>query len=181
MVFAANRSPQLSFVGVPAGCASLALLCIDEDAPTLPDDVNQEGRTVAEDLPRGPFVHWVMVDLAPDCPGLDEGTVSEGVIPRGESRPCGPEGSRQGKNDYTHWFAGHSDMAGTYLGYDGPAPPWNDERLHHYHFTLYALDLPRLPVQGAFTAAEVRAAMQGHILAEATLVGTYTCNPALHA
>ena len=55
-----------------------------------------------------------------------------------------------------------------------PAPPWNDERVHRYHFLLYALDLERVPVEGAFSAADVRRAIAGHILAQATLTGTYT-------
>lgn len=45
--------------------------------------------------------------------------------------PDVPAGSRQGLNDYTAFMAG-SEMAGDYFGYDGPCPPWNDERLHHY-------------------------------------------------
>ncbi len=43
-------------------------------------------------------------------------------------------------------------------------------------FTLYAVVLPRLPLEGVFTGAQVRAAMAGHVLAEATLSGTYTLN-----
>jgi Raf kinase inhibitor-like YbhB/YbcL family protein len=70
-------------------------------------------------------------------------------------------------------------MAGNYFGYDGPCPPWNDERLHHYVFTLYALDAPRLALGAAFSGAEARQAMQGRILAQATLTGLYSLNPAL--
>jgi hypothetical protein len=70
-------------------------------------------------------------------------------------------------------------MGGQYFGYDGPCPPWNDERLHHYHFELYATDVDRCPVDGAFTARDVRAALAGHVLAEAHLTGTYSLNPAV--
>ena len=70
-------------------------------------------------------------------------------------------------------------MAGQYFGYDGPCPPWNDERLHHYHFVLYATDLARCPVEGAFTGQQVRTALAGHVLAEAKLTGTYSLNPAV--
>jgi phosphatidylethanolamine-binding protein (PEBP) family uncharacterized protein len=48
-------------------------------------------------------------------------------------------------------------MAGEYYGYDGPCPPWNDERVHTYVFTLYALDIPRLPLEGRFTGKPKRA------------------------
>jgi len=68
-------------------------------------------------------------------------------------------------------------MEGTYRGYDGPCPPWNDSIVHHYTFTLYALDVESLPVTGNFTAADVRKAMEGHVLAEASLTGTYSLNP----
>jgi len=70
-------------------------------------------------------------------------------------------------------------MSGDYFGYDGPCPPWNDALLHHYVFTLYALSLDRVPVEGRFNAADVRKAIAGHVLAEAAITGTYTLNPRL--
>jgi phosphatidylethanolamine-binding protein (PEBP) family uncharacterized protein len=70
-------------------------------------------------------------------------------------------------------------MAGRYHGYDGPFPPWNDALVHHYVFTLYALNVPRLPVDGSFTGAQVRAALAGHVLEAATFSGTYTLNARL--
>ena len=65
-------------------------------------------------------------------------------------------------------------MAGNYFGYDGPFPPFNDSLVHHYVFTLYAVSLARLPVEGNFTGQQVREALAGHVLAEATFSGTYT-------
>ena len=70
-------------------------------------------------------------------------------------------------------------MRGDYFGYDGPCPPWNDELMHRYVFTVYALNIDRLPVEGLFTGLQVLAAMNGHILAQASLSGTYSLNPAL--
>ena len=76
--------------------------------------------------------------------------------PRAAKRnPKGPPGSRQGLNEYTGFMAADPAMAGDYYGYDGPCSPWNDERIHHYHFTLYATDLERCPVSGRFSGAEV--------------------------
>ena len=46
-------------------------------------------------------------------------------------------------------------------------------------FTLFALDLARLPLEGRFAGADVRRAMQGHVLAEARHSGVYTLNPRL--
>jgi Raf kinase inhibitor-like YbhB/YbcL family protein len=65
-------------------------------------------------------------------------------------------------------------MNGRYFDYDGPCPPWNDERVHHYIFRLYAIDVAQLPVDGAFTAQQALAALHGHILDEAQIIGTYT-------
>jgi phosphatidylethanolamine-binding protein (PEBP) family uncharacterized protein len=49
--------------------------------------------------------------------------------------------------------------------------------LHHYHFTVYALDVAALPLVTGFSLAELRAAMAGHVLEQAGLVGTCTLNP----
>ena len=70
-------------------------------------------------------------------------------------------------------------MRGDYYGYDGPCPPWNDLRLHHYVFTVYALDVDKLPISGRFTGTEALAALKPHILAQASITGTYTLNPSL--
>ena len=77
------------------------------------------------------------------------------------------------------WFAGDPDMRGDYYGYDGPCPPWNDQRVHRYVFTVYALDVDSLDVQGKFTGAEALSAIKNHVLGQASLTGTYTLNPAL--
>jgi Raf kinase inhibitor-like YbhB/YbcL family protein len=70
-------------------------------------------------------------------------------------------------------------MAGNYHGYDGCCPPWNDTLLHHYVFTLYALDIARCPVEGSFKGPDVLAAIKGHVLAEAKITGVYSLNPAV--
>ncbi len=177
----ANKNPHLSWSGAPKGTRSFALLCIDTEVPTVGDDVNQEGRTVRADLPRMDFVHWAMVDIPATTTELAAGSCSHGVSARGKRNPPGPPGARQGKNDYTGWFAGDPQMGGTYLGYDGPAPPWNDERVHRYRFEVSALDVERLPVGEAFSASDMQKAIAGHVLASAKLTGTYTLNPELRA
>lgn len=174
-----NRNPHLRWTGVPSTARSLVLVCVDTDVPTRPDDVNKEGRTVPASLPRADFFHWLMVDIPPGLQEIKAGACSNGITARGKREPKGPAGSRQGLNDYTLWFAGDADMDGQYFGYDGPCPPWNDERLHHYHFILHATDLARCPVEGAFTGQQVRAAIDGHVLAEARLTGVYSLNPSV--
>ena len=85
----------------------------------------------------------------------------------------------RGINNFTDWFAGDEQMRGEYGGYDGPCPPWNDEIIHHYYFTVFALDVSSLELSGSFGGPDVLAAMRGHILAEGRWVGTYTLNPDL--
>ncbi len=174
-----NHNPHLAWSEVPAGTKSLTIICHDPDVPSRGDDVNQEGRSVPASLPRVDFFHWVLVDLPAGLREIRNGEFSKDVTPRGKAGPAAPHGARQGINDYTSWFAGDHDMNGDYYGYDGPCPPWNDELRHRYVFTVYALDVERLPADGKLTGQQVRDAMRGHILAEASLTGVYTLNPAV--
>ena len=172
-----NRNPHLRWDDVPAGTRSFALIYHDPDVPSKGDDVNQEGRSVPASLPRVDFYHWVLVDLPAELREIRAGEFADGVTPRGKSGPDATHGARQGVNDYTGWFAGDSEMAGDYYGYDGPCPPWNDELIHRYVLTLYALDVPRAPVEGRFEGADALRAIKPHVLAQASLTGTYTLNP----
>lgn len=174
-----NLNPHLAWSDAPAGTKSFAIICHDPDVPSEGTDVNQEGRTVPAALPRVDFFHWVLIDLPATINSIAEGEFSSNVTPRGKPGPQSLHGSRQGVNNYTDWFADDHDMRGDYYGYDGPCPPWNDEIIHHYIFTVYALDTERLSLDGKFGGPDVRAALQGHILAEASLSGTYTLNPSL--
>ena len=177
--FSDNVNPHLAWADLPPGSRSLVLICHDFDVPSKPDDVNQPDREVPADLPRVDFHHWVMVDLPPVPSEIAEGEYSHGFTPRGKPGPQTLRGARHGVNDYTAWFAGDAQMAGQYFGYDGPFPPFNDSLVHHYVFTLYALSVPRLPVEGAFTGEQVRAALAGLMLDSATFSDTYTLNPRL--
>ena len=177
--FSENLNPHLEWSGLPDGARSLVLICHDFDVPSRPDDVNQADREVPADLPRVDFFHWVLVDLPPQPAQIAEGEFSRGFTPRGKPGPETLRGARHGLNDYTNWFAGDKDKAGQYFGYDGPFPPFNDSLVHHYVFTLYALSVARLPLEGVFTGADVRAALGPRVLGEVTLSGTYTLNKRL--
>lgn len=182
-----NRNPHLAWDEVPNGTESLALFCFDIDVPSVGGDVNREGVEIPESLPRVDFFHWTLVDIPVAIRTIAPGRFSDMVTPRGKQGPDVPflvkNGTlhqlRQGLNDYTGWFASDPAMAGEYFGYDGPCPPWNDLRLHHYIFRLYALDVARFPLEGKFTGAEARAAIRGHILDEAQIVGVYSTHSAL--
>jgi len=125
-------SPPLAWSGVPPGAHSLALIVDDPDAPD-------------PKAPRMTWVHWVLYDIPPEAPGLDEAV---GKL---------PGGSREGLNDWKR------------TGYGGPCPPIGR---HRYFHKLYALDV-KLGDLKQPTKDRLLTAMSGHVLAEAVLMGTY--------
>src|SRR5690625_1699509 len=176
-----NVNPHLAWSEAPAGTKSFVVICHDPDVPSKPDDVNKEDREIPDSLPRVNFFHWVLINIPETMHHIAEGAYSSGITPRGKAGPLALDGTRQGLNDYTQWFANDHDMNGDYFGYDGPCPPWNDSLIHRYIFTVYALDIPEVPVEGKFTGHDVKKAIQEHILAEASIMGTYTLNARLLA
>jgi hypothetical protein len=179
VIFGPNQNPHLAWSGMPADTRSIAIVVHDTTVPTRPDDVNQEGREVPAALPRADFFHWVLIDISPEVKEIEAGSLSDAVVPHGKDTAGEPGGIRQGLNDYTMWFADDPDMNGDYFGYDGPCPPWNDSLVHHYEFSVFALAVDQLDVPLRFTGQGARDAMAGHILASASLTGTYTLNQRL--
>jgi Raf kinase inhibitor-like YbhB/YbcL family protein len=97
--------------------------------------------------PRTTWVHWVLYNLPPDTRGLPEGATGRDL----------PAGTKEGVNDSRR------------TSYSGPCPPIGR---HRYFHKLYALDAV-LGDLGQATKAKLEAAMKGHVLAQAELVGTY--------
>ena len=102
------------------------------------------------DAPAGTWVHWVLYNLPAATSQLPEN------VAKVESLDLG--GARQGRNDFRH------------PGYGGPCPPPGST--HRYFFRLYALDAS-LQLKSGVQKKDVEAAMQGHILGSAQLMGTY--------
>jgi Raf kinase inhibitor-like YbhB/YbcL family protein len=176
--FSDNRNPHLAWSDAPPGTRSYVITCIDHDCPSAPDDVNRDDREVPADLPRIDFTHWLLVDVPASITEIGEGTHSDGVTPRGKQPADAPVGMH-GQNDYTAWFAGDPDMGGTWHGYDGAAPPWNDSIRHRYEFCVRAIDVPTLGLAAGFTRADLDVALEGHVLASASITVTYSTNPRL--
>ena len=101
------------------------------------------------DAPMGTFVHWVIYNIPAASNGLAEATAHT---------PTLGDGSAQGRNGANHQY------------YDGPCPP---SGTHRYFFKLYALNT-RLDLPSGVTADQLMKAMQGHILAQAELMGTFS-------
>lgn len=169
-----NISPAIRWEKGPEGTKSYAIIMVDPDVPARFDDANQEGKTLPADMARQDFYHWVLIDIPANVTEIAEGAESAGVVKTGKAPGKQPHGVR-GLNDYGTF------MKGKFAGYDGPCPPWNDERLHRYRFAVYALDVPSLRLSGNFNGAKAMAAMRGHILAKGEVTGTYTQNPAVKA
>jgi hypothetical protein len=177
VALSSNRNPQLRWSDVPEGTESFALVVHDPDVPSKGDDVNKEGREVAASLPRVNFYHWLLIDIPSSMREIAAGSQSDGVTPHGKRGPAAPGGMRHGINSYTGWFASDPEMEGDYYGYDGPCPPWNDSIVHHYVFTLLALDVRQLAVDGELTPEKIEEAMKGHVLGEAKITWLYSLNP----
>ena len=103
------------------------------------------------DAPAGDWVHWVLYNLPAGTHQLAEGIPAEKSL---------PVGTLQGRNSWHQ------------VRYGGPCPP---SGIHHYYFRLYALDC-EMKMEGGAERQDVRSAMQGHILAEAQLMGIYSRN-----
>jgi Raf kinase inhibitor-like YbhB/YbcL family protein len=101
------------------------------------------------DAPGGTWVHWVFYNLPADNIGLVEN------LPATEKLAAG---GFQGTNDFQK------------TGYGGPCPP---SGTHHYYFKIYALD-SELPLKAGATKAETMKAMEGHIVLQGQLMGTYS-------
>ena len=102
------------------------------------------------DAPVGTWVHWVLYNLPAAVSELPEN------IAKVESLDLG--GARQGRNDFRR------------PGYGGPCPPPGPA--HRYFFKLYALDAP-LQLKPGGQKKDLEAAMEGHVLGSAQLMGTY--------
>ena len=173
-----NTNPAISWSQGPAATASYLLLLTDPDVPGLGNNANKEGLSLPVDLPRVRFYHWVLADIPTHLTAIGEGASSSEVTARG--KPLGPTAfGLRGYNDYTIWFGGDEQMEGDYGGYDGPCPPWNDERVHRYIFSVFALDVPKLPLAIRFGGAQALAAAKGHVLAKGSYSGTFSLNPSL--
>lgn len=176
VTFGDNRNPPLEWSDVPEGVKSFAITIVDGNAPSK-ELANTEGDEIPADASRSDFAHWLIADLDAERRAVDEAEFSQGVTPRGKQGLSG--GPVEGVNDYTDWFEGDAEMEGTYRGYDGPCPPWNDSVAHRYTFTVHALDTASLDLPDEFGLGDLEAAIEGHVLGRAAMTGTYTLNPRL--
>lgn len=156
-----DRAPmRLTSSAFPAGAAIPARFTCDgsDVSPPLawsqPPEGTRSLALVMDDpdapdpkAPKRTWVHWIVYNLPPESEGLAEAASSSGL----------PAGASHGRNDWKR------------ADYGGPCPPIGR---HRYVHKLYALDIV-LSDLGHPTKAELLAAIQGHVLARAQLIGTY--------
>lgn len=101
------------------------------------------------DAPGGTWVHWVVYDIPPETTGFPEKISATGEL---------PNGGKQGNNSWKRF------------GYGGPCPP---RGTHRYFFKLYALD-SILGLESGITKGRLLRAMEGHVLDQGQLMGTFS-------
>jgi len=137
-------SPQLSWSDAPEGTKVFALICDDPDAPSRKSP-----------RPEGPWVHWVIYNIPADTSELPESVLHGADLEN-------PVGAHQGANDFSD----------NNVGYRGPMPPQGSGP-HRYFFKIYALDAELDLDAAVATKATLLEAMEGHILDEGQLIGTF--------
>lgn len=141
--FMTAGNPTVSFpFGIedaPEGTKSFALVMIDYDSTPVCGF---------------PWIHWIMCDLPAAAKHLPENASALGSF-----------GITQGRNSSASRFVGERDPR-VFCRYCGPMPPDKD---HEYTVTLYALDVPSLGLSEGFFLSDLRHAMKGHVIAEASV------------
>ena len=139
-----NEQPTLSIFAIPDEAKSLVLIMDD------PDAMGAVGKV---------WVHWVVWDIIPEendyASGARHDEIEDLFTPESQTRH--PDPHCEGMTDFGEY------------GYGGPAPP---DKRHTYVFKLYALDC-KLRIDVESTKAELEKAMEGHIIEETQLTGTY--------
>lgn len=113
----------------------------------------KSARTIAliaddPDAPGGVWTHWILYNLPADNIGFVENVPAADTL---------NGGGFQGQNDFGK------------IGYGGPCPP---SGTHRYFFKVYAIDM-QLPLKPGATRKEVEKAIEGHVVGQAQLMGTY--------
>ncbi|MES2984709.1 MAG: YbhB/YbcL family Raf kinase inhibitor-like protein [Pseudomonadota bacterium] len=158
-----NLQPTIQWGDAPKETKSFAIFVMDPDVPADFTDAGKEGKTIPADAPRKDFFHFARINIPAATRALAATDTAIGT----------PLLNDMGINKYVP----------TETSYGGPCPPWNDKRLHHYHFIVMALgadaplDAPGNQTSAAATYA--RLVTSKRILAQGEVVGTYTLNKTL--
>ena len=147
--------PALILNNIPPKTQSLAISVIDPDAPTDFTNANQAGKYIPATMPRQDFIHLLATNIPP-----------QPHITQDDLQICG--------------YNGYNDLYDDkeYTGYNGPCPPWNDEKPHTYIFTVYCVKNV-INLKTGFSYLEFTNALTGNTIAQASWHGLYTLNEKL--
>ncbi len=159
-----NKRPALSWSAGPKETLSYAVVVVDSEVPTDFSDANQENKTIPAAQKRQDFYHWLQVDIPASVTMLPEGAG------RGALKTPLKVGVA-GVNDYPVFM---KKPAAEFIGYDGPCPPWNDEKIHKYHFKVYALNTASLGLKEGFSWKEAMKLIAKHTVAMGEFVADYS-------
>ncbi len=166
--------PTIRWSKLPKDTATVAIFMMDPDVPADFTDAGKEGKKLAKTAKRQDFFHYALVDVPPSASSLPGDVASKE-----------PSYGRELVNDL-----GLNGYVEPPHAYGGPCPPWNDERVHHYHFIVLALDrsVSQMPTNMITAKAdekrEAKRMFDGlmaskHVLGKGTAIGTYTLNAKL--
>ncbi|MFM9889825.1 MAG: YbhB/YbcL family Raf kinase inhibitor-like protein [Rickettsiales bacterium] len=153
-----NMRPAIHWSGAPKGTQSFAVFMVDPDVPADFTDAGKPGKIIPAEAARRDFYHYAVVNIPADTEQLAGGET-------GTPAPVG----RELTNDLGSYVS-------TPTQFGGPCPPWNDKRLHHYHFRVLALPTATVNLPATTTAKQAWQALSPKALAMGQVTGTYTLN-----
>lgn len=162
-----NIRPEISWKNAPEGIKSFAIIVVDPDVPTDFTDAGKEDKIIPADQKRQDFVHYALIDIPANTNKIEAGTG------RGSKKTKESVGIA-GVNDYAVFMPDAKPE--DYIGWDGMCPPWNDERIHHYNFIVYAFKTKTIGLKDNFKASEAYNLAKENAVVEARIIGTYTRN-----
>lgn len=158
-----NMRPAIHWSGAPKGTQSFAVFMVDTDVPADFSDAGKDGKIIAADAKRRDFFHYGVIDIPADVTNLSGGETGSVAA--------------SGRELVTDLGA----YVPTPTQFGGPCPPWNDKRLHHYHFHVLALSSPHVTLPKDATAAQAWAKLAPTALAHGELIGTYSLHMPMRA
>lgn len=163
VVYAKNQSPSLKWRNSPAKTRSFVLVVTDPDVPLNRQYVNVANKIIAKEARRRVVYHWIVTDIPASVRRLRRGAGS--LPPINVNKPVE---KLKGSWATIVSYGSIVDFSDSYVG---PCPPSNDERLHHYIFKLYALDVAAAPKK--LSEKQLMNFIAAHTLKVATLMATW--------
>jgi len=182
--------PAIRWSGAPKDTKSFAVFIMATDAPANFDDADKDGKTIPANARRQTLFHYGLVEIPATVSMLSGGDADESVPGTALDNDIGMSSFETQMGLYS--LRPRERHLPSLSAYVGPCPPWNDERVHRYHYIVMALDgAAPISVPNAVSSARPgdhsnnanrtynRLINSSHVLATGAVIGTYTLNPNL--